>query len=112
MSRGGSRNNSPQPPAPSTASSGVLVFVKNPPFRPANSKLWFAKVDAQFATKGITVRKTKFDHVIASLSPEFAFEICHLIFKPTSATPYDALRTQLSVTLLLNRDVFNMSQKS
>ena len=39
--------------------------------------------------------RTKFDHVIASLSPEFASEVRDLILKPPRTTPYDALKAQL-----------------
>uniref|UniRef100_A0A1X7UUI1 Uncharacterized protein n=1 Tax=Amphimedon queenslandica TaxID=400682 RepID=A0A1X7UUI1_AMPQE len=38
MSRSGSRNNFSQHPAPYTASSGILVIIKSPPFWPANPK--------------------------------------------------------------------------
>ena len=39
--------------------------------------------------------KTMFDHVIASLSPEFAAEVCDLILTPPGETSYDVLKAQL-----------------
>ena len=41
------------------------------------------------------MQKTKFDHVIASLSPEVAVEIRDLILKPPADHPYDVLRREL-----------------
>ena len=38
-----------------------------------------------------TSQKARFDHVVASLSPEFATEIRDLIMKPPAERPYDAL---------------------
>ena len=41
------------------------------------------------------MQKTKFDHVIASLSPEVAVEIRDLILKPPTDHPFDVLRREL-----------------
>ena len=58
-------------------------------------KVWFAQVEATFTTRRITSEKTRFDYVIASLSPEVATEIRDLILKPPETTPYKVLKEQL-----------------
>ena len=73
----------------------AAISMKLPPFWQADPELWFAQVDAQFTTRGVSLQKTKFDYVVASLSPVFATEILDLIINPPMSDPYDTLREQL-----------------
>ena len=84
----------PLPTAPPREDISV-ISLKIPPFWPSDPEVWFAQVVATLTTRGISVQKTKFDHVVASLSPELAVEIRDLILKLPTDHPYDVLRREL-----------------
>ena len=68
------------------------VSLNIPPFCPTDPLLWFPCSPRlrQFATQNITVSKTKFDHVIAALSPKYVTEVRDLILSPPLDEPFKA----------------------
>lgn len=81
--------------ATSSQSSVSAVAIKIPPFWANDPALWFSQVEAQFTLKGITSQLTKFHHIVASLEPEIALRVRHLILRPPATNPYNLLKTTL-----------------
>ena len=81
--------------AAANRSTVAAVSIKLPPFWPTDPEVWFAQVEAQFTTRGITAQKIRFESVISSLSPEFATEVRDLLLRPHTENPYDTLRAEL-----------------
>ena len=82
-------------PHETPAAAISAISLKLPPFWPKDPDTWFAQVEAQSAARGITVEKTKFDHLVASLSPDAATEVRDLILAPPGDTPYSRLKAAL-----------------
>ena len=52
-------------------------------------------MEAQFATRNITSQRTRFDHVVAALSNEFATEVRDIILSPPEVDAYSKLKDLL-----------------
>ena len=82
---------------PTTTPVGTVaaVNIKLLLYWASDPQVWFAQVEAQLNTCSITVQKIKFDHIIASLSPEIATKVRDLILAPPTEKPYNTLKAQL-----------------
>ena len=82
--------------SPPTSTTVSVVNLKVPPFWPADPELWFAQVEAQFSCRCITSQRSKFDHVVASLSPSYVAEVRDLLLRLPADNPYTGLKEQLT----------------
>ena len=73
----------------------AAVATRLPPFWPANPRIWFVQVEAQFSRRGITVSRTKYEEVVCALPTEYATEIQDLLLDPPEDRPYEKLKEQL-----------------
>ncbi|CAM1311072.1 Uncharacterised protein r2_g2151 [Pycnogonum litorale] len=71
------------------------VAIKLPPFWSKVTDLWFTQVEAQFSLRNITVQQTKFNYIVAALSPEVIVEVRDIVLNPPKADPYDRLKAAL-----------------
>ena len=94
----------PDPPSATGGSSATAdlpviasstINIRLPPFWPADPAIWFAQVEATFATKKLTSQKSRFDFVVASLSPEVSMEVRDLVLHPPETNAYDTLKETL-----------------
>ena len=73
----------------------AAVAVRLPPFWPANPRVWFVQVEAQFSRRGITASRTKYEEMVGVLPTQYATEIQDLLLDPPDDEPYEKLKQQL-----------------
>lgn len=75
------------------------ITIKIPPFWPSDPQLWFAQVEALFSCRGITREATKFQHVVGSLSADYATEVRDLLLNPPQENAYTQLKEAMLTRL-------------
>lgn len=85
------------PPEMSASAEPIMsaVGLKLPPFWPNDPTLWFAQVEAQFVTRGITTQQTKFAYVVSSLQSEVAQEVRDILLQPPAQDPFNKIKSEL-----------------
>lgn len=78
-------------PAPTHVNAAAI---KLPEFWSDDPELWFARVEAQFATRGIKDQDTRFNYVAAALDNSSAGEVKSILLHPP-ADKYDMLKAAL-----------------
>ncbi|XP_064479357.1 uncharacterized protein LOC135392581 [Ornithodoros turicata] len=71
------------------------IQIKLPEFWPNDPQVWFTQVEAQFALRNISSQTTRFNYVVAALTPSVATEVRDVLLSPPDEKPYDTLKEQL-----------------
>ena len=71
------------------------VSLKLPEFWPDDPEVWFARVEAQFATRGIQQDATRFDYIVSTLDNSTASEVKAVVLHPPNENKYDAIKCAL-----------------
>lgn len=74
------------------------VSVKIPDFWIKSPEVWFARIEAQFGTKGIVQDQTKYDYVVSALDVNTAEEISAILLSPPQQQKYENLKKFLIKT--------------
>lgn len=74
------------------------VSVKLPEFWVKSPEVWFARVEAQFGTKGISQDQTMYDYVVSALDINTAEEVQAILINPPITNRYMLLKKSLIAT--------------
>ena len=94
--------------AAGAAVSVAAVNLKLPPFWPSDPEVWIAQVGAQLSTSSISTQRTRYDHIVASLTPEHTAKVCDLnlnIPKPGTYPAHISSRATMPATTLPLKEV-------
>lgn len=69
--------------------------IKVPSFSPEDPELWFALLEGQFETHGVTEDSSKFIHVTNNLDLQYAKAVKDIIVKPPAEKRYDRIKAEL-----------------
>lgn len=84
--------------AAQTPSQVSTVSIKLPEFWTKSPEVWFAKVEAQFGTRGISLDQTKYDYVVSALDINTAEEVQSILTNPPTTNKYGSLKAALVKT--------------
>lgn len=82
----------------SDSSQVNAASVKLPDFWTKSPEVWFARIESQFNTKGISQDQTKYDYVVSALDSNTAEEVQHILTNPPTNNKYESLKKELNKT--------------